>query len=339
MKKTCITLCFLILCASGCASTAVAQSTQGTITGVVTDGSGSVIPGVEVTITNTNTGVITRTRTNDEGVYNVTSINPAPYVIEARVQGFKTQSQQATLQAAQTLRLDATLELGDVAETVEVSADAALLTRESPEVSTSISAAELPNLPLADRSPYGTLILVPGASPSSDDPSSPGGNVASINGTRVQNSQISLDGINLNSVGGIGERVGSIESLQEVKVLTSTYSAEFAQTSGGAILFQVKSGTRNYHGTLYGFHINSALNANNWQNNARNVQAAKTQRTEAGGTFGGPVPFLRKKFFFFASYEGTGSRLPTNRTRTIPTAALRTGDFSGVPVLIQERRF
>lgn len=315
------------------------QSTLSSITGVVTDATGATLPGAEVTITNTATGAAIKTRTNDEGVYVAPSLRPDAYRLEVKLQGFKTTAQQFTLQAAQNLRLDLQLEPGDIVEVVQVeSTTAPLLTRESAEIATSISARQIQNLPLKGRSPYGALTLVPGLEGSSTDPSGRNSGTVSINGSRALNTQVTIDGINIQAVSGIGERVASIDALQEVKVLTGTYSAEYAQTQGGSILFQVKSGGKDFHGSLFAFHQNSAFNANEWANNARGIKATSAQRTEAGGTIGGPLTLprfgeggaalLRDKAFFFGSYEGTTDRNAQNRIRTIPPADIRGGDFS-----------
>lgn len=324
---------------AGFGGMAAGQSTQSSITGVVTDKSGSLVAGAEVTLTNTATGVAYQTLTNAEGVYLAPSLRPDAYRVEVRAQGFKTASQQVTLAATQTLRLDVALEPGELSETVTIeAAHAPLLTRESAEVSTSISANELTNLPLKGRSPYGALALVPGFESDSTDPSGRGSGTLSINGSRALNTQITIDGINIQAVSGIGERVSSLDALQEVKVLTSTYSAEYAQTQGGSILFQVKSGGQKFHGSLFTFHRNSALNASQWEDNARSLPKSTEQCTEAGGTIGGPLllprfgeggaPWLRDKTFFFVSYEWTTDRVASNRVRTVAPLDIRGGNFS-----------
>ncbi|HVF28288.1 MAG TPA: TonB-dependent receptor [Pyrinomonadaceae bacterium] len=330
-----------LLLRAGCAATlAFGQTTTGTITGVVTDATGAIIPGAAVSITNKATGVNFDTTTNDDGIYNAPSLRADSYTVQVQLQGFKTLTQEVTLQTAQTLRLDLALETGNISETVEVESSGELLARDSAEVATSISAREITNLPLKDRSPYGALQVVPGFESESSDPSGRTSGTFSINGSRALNTQISIDGINIQAVSGIGERVASLDALQEVKVLTSTYSAEYAQTQGGSVLFQVKSGGQDFHGSLFTFHRNNALNAGNWADNARGLESNTTQRTEAGGTIGGPLALprfgeggpalLRNKVFFFVSYEGTINREGETRLRSIPSLAIRNGDFSGL---------
>ncbi|MGH9844719.1 MAG: TonB-dependent receptor domain-containing protein, partial [Blastocatellia bacterium] len=307
---------------------ALSQSNLGTVTGVVTDELGAVVPGVEIIITNRDTGIATRTRANADGVYLAPSLIFGPYRIEAKAQGFKSLGQQVTLQAGQTLRLDVKLAPGEVSETVEVTGAAPLLNRESAEISATITAAEVQSLPLKDRSPYGSVVLMAGISTENDDPAGPGSRFA-VNGSRALNSTLVIDGANLQSVNGIGERVSSVEALQEVKVLTSGYSAEYAQVGGGGFFFQVKSGTKQYHGSGYWFRQDAALNAVNWRLNAvANSVKPKDANDEFGGTFGGPVPLAGKKMFFFASYEHQYPRNAVVHTRTIADTRMRAGDFS-----------
>lgn len=323
-----------LLIVLGCLSEfALGQSNLGSITGVVKDAAGSSIPNAEIVVTNSATGVAVTTQSNEQGIYIVSSLNPAPYTVEARLSGFKTLLQRVQLQTAQDLRLDVTLETGDIAERVDVESSAPLLSRESAEVSTSISARQVQSLPLKGRNPYSVLILAPGVSPATADPANPAGNlnaVASVNGSRSNNTHMTLDGVALESLTGVGERAVSTEALQEVKILTSTYSAEYAQATGGAVLLQVKSGTQEYHGSVYEYHNNSRFNANRWELNARNIAQPRERNDEYGGTFGGPVPFAKNKLFFFTSYEAGRPRTAVERRRTIPDAAIRTGDFSSL---------
>ncbi len=312
----------------------LAQSNLGTFTGVVTDEQGSVVPGVEIIITNRDTGIGARAQSNSGGVYLMTGLIFGTYRIEARAQGFKSLAQEVTLQAGQTLRLDLKLTPGEVSETVEVKGEAPLLNRESAEIGATITDAEVQNLPLKDRSPYGSVELIPGVVSDSSDPAGPGSRFA-INGGRALNSTLVVDGANLQSVLGIGERVSSIEALQEVKVLTSGYSAEYAQVGSGGFFFQVKSGTKKYHGSGYWFRQDAAFNAVNWRLNAvANSEKPKDANDEFGGTFSGPVPLARQKMFFFASYENQHPRDAVVRTRTIADLRMRAGDFSHLPGVV-----
>jgi hypothetical protein len=321
------------------AATAVfAQSNAGSITGIVTDSSGAAIPGVVIAITSTDTGVAYRTRSNESGIYVAASLAPGRYTIDVEAQGFKKrQIREITVETGQRLRMDIALEIGDVKEVVEVAAAAAPLQQESAEISDTIAAKEIANLPLQTRAPYGLLVLSAGVSAGGDDPSNLdySANV-SINGSRAYGNAFVVDGASTTHIGGIGERIGSIEAIHEFKILASTYSAEYGRTSGAVITFQVKSGSADYHGSLYEYHRNNALNAADWENNARGIKPAALIRNEFGGSIGGPVPGMNKKMFFFANYEGVRDRNPANKTRTIPDPAIRGGNFSGLPVVVND---
>ena len=318
---------------------ALGQSNVGSITGIVTDPTGAVVPDVEVVVTNQDTRITYHTRSNESGVYVAPSVAPGRYLLEMRAQGFKKkQVRDLMVETGQTLRLDGTLEVGELTEVVEVQATAAPLMQESAEISETISASEIRNLPMTTRDPYGLMVLSVGMTAKySSDPTTPSYSTnVSINGSRSQHNVFFIDGALTDHIAGTGERIGSIEAIQEFKVLGSTYSAEYGRTSGGVITFQVKSGTTHYHGSLYNYHRNNKLDANNWVNNARGISPKALIRNQFGGTVGGPAPGMSNKMFFFASYEGVRDRTPTNRARTIPDPAIRGGNFSGLPVVIND---
>ncbi|MEX2261668.1 MAG: carboxypeptidase regulatory-like domain-containing protein [Bryobacteraceae bacterium] len=317
---------------------AFAQSNVASLTGIVTDSSGAVAPGVVITITNNATGIVYKTQSNAGGIYTAPSLLPGSYRAEFQAEGFKKhQVLDLTLETAQRLRLDVTLELGDVQQVVDVRAAATPLQQESAEISETITAKDIQSIPLNGRVPYALLSLTPGVSAGGDDPSNLdfAGNL-SLNGSRKGSNAYVIDGASTTHIGGIAERIGSIEAIQEFKVLASTYSAEYGRTSGGVITFQVKSGTQDFHGALYEFHRNNVLYANNWENNARGTPKGVLIRNEFGGALGGPVPGMNKKMFFFVNYEGVRDSDPLQKVRTIPEPSLRGGNFSTVPVTVYD---
>jgi hypothetical protein len=320
------------------ASMVWSQATPGSITGIVTDKTGAVVVGATVTLTNSDTGVSLRTTTNEAGVYAAPSLIAGPYTVEIDFSGFKKhQVRGVVVETGQKLRLDAQLDIGDMAERVEVQAAITPLQQETAEVSKTITSSEMRNIPLSYRTAYGLMTLSAGISSTGNDPSLIGpDDVVSINGSRKGANAFMIDGAATTHIGGIPERLGSIEAIQEAKILASTYSAEYGRTSGGVVMFQVKSGTQQYHGSLYEFHRNSALNATQWENNARGTKQNALIRNEFGVTLGGPVPKMGNKLFFFGSYEGLRDRIPGSKTRTIPEPALRGGNFSSVPVVVND---
>jgi hypothetical protein len=327
-----IALCLVLLTAS----TLLAQSNVASLTGVVTDPAGAVVPNALITITNLDTGIATRTQSNSSGVYVAPSLISGRYQIQVEVAGFRKQTvPDLVLETGQRARLDVSLQVGEVTESVEVSASVTPLQLETAEVSDVVTSKEIVNIPLNGRSPYSLLALSAGMTTAGGDPSNLDyADSLSVNGSRRRGNAFVIDGASTTHIGGIAERIGSIESIQEFKVLASTYSAEYGRTAGGVITFQVKSGTSQFHGSLYEFHRNSFFSAKDWQNNARGIDQAQLIRNEFGGSLGGPVPFFNKRLFFFTSYEGIRDSIPLVKTRTIPDPALRTGNFSSVPVTV-----
>lgn len=328
----------LLLCLFPPAAFLTAQSNVASLTGIVTDPSGAVVASAQITITNQATGVLFRTRSNDQGVYSAPSLISGDYTVLVEAQGFKKkQVQNLRLETAERRRLDFTLEVGDVQQVVEVAASLTPLMQESAEISETITSKEIENIPLNGRIPYSLLALTPGVAADGNDPSSLDyAGSASINGSRRRGNAYVVDGASTTHIGGIAERIGSIEAIHEFKVLSSTYSAEYGRSAGAVITFQVKSGTQNFHGSLYEFNRHDALTANQWENNARSRPRPELIRDEFGGTLGGPVPGFRKKMFFFLSYEGIRDSIPVNKVRTIPDPSLRGGNFSALPVIVND---
>jgi hypothetical protein len=320
------------------AAIVVAQSGVGTITGIVNDASGAAVPNVEVVLKNSATGVVARTQTNAQGVYLAPSLTPGPYTVTFTATGFNTREvSDIELRVNQQLRLDAALEVGNVTEAIQVTAQAEELQRETAEMSQTLTSNEIRNLPINNRNPYALMQFASGISASGDDPTQLAyADRVSINGSRSRGNSFVIDGASSLHIGGIGERIGSIEAFQETKILTNTYSAEYGRTAGGVMIFSVKNGTNDYHGTAYEYHRNNAFNAGNWQDNAAGREADTRQINEFGATFGGPVPGLRNKLFFFTSYEGQRDHAPTIRRRTIPDSAVRLGNFSAYPTIIND---
>ena len=327
---------FAVLTLLGVVTPLVAQIQQASITGLVTDPGGASIPSAIVVVTNRDTGAVHRTQTNAAGMFLATSLVPGAYSVQVEMNGFKVKRiEKITIDTGQAVRIDIALDLGSMDEAIEVKAATTELRRESAEVSATVDSTEVRNLPVSGRSPFDLMFLSSGVAPEGD-PSSPNFGVSSINGGRTGGNVFLVDGAPATSVDGQSERQGSIEAVQQFKVLGSSYSAEYSRSSGAVILTQVKSGTLQYHGSLYEYHRDNALAANQWQNNATGVKQAALIRNEFGGTFGGPVPHLRRKMFFFVSYEGYRDRIPINRTRTIPSESIRRGDFSALPVIIND---
>ncbi|MFN0102964.1 MAG: carboxypeptidase regulatory-like domain-containing protein [Bryobacteraceae bacterium] len=315
-----------------------AQSNLASLTGVITDSSSAAAANAQIAITSAATELTVTVSSNAEGIFLIPNLPPASYTLDVQAPGFKPQTvRNLVLAAAMRARQDVRIEVGDVQQSVEVQAAVTPLQLETAEQSETITSKDIINMPLNGRAPYSLLALSPGVSAAGDDPSSldySGG--LSLNGSRRGSNAYVVDGASTTHIGGIGERIGSIEAIQEFKVLANAYSAEYGRTSGGVISFQMKSGTKDFHGSLYEFLRNSVLNANSWENNARGLGRGSLIRNEFGATAGGRVPKTRGRLFYFLSYEGIRDSIPLPRLRTIPAADHRTGNFSGTPVLVYD---
>lgn len=308
------------------ASLSWAQMSAG-LTGVVTDTSGAIVPNVTVMATNQLTGVKTTAPTNVDGVYQFLELLPGPYVVEATASGFKTISSRAVLEVAQIANVNFTLEVGSTSQTVTVSAQAAELSTQSATVSNLIGEQMISNLPVVSRNVYDLLPLMMGFSTGwtgSGDPamggSIPGATNYYIDGVNATDSRVGVSG-------GLSFPMKT-EWASEFKVLNNSFSAEYGGNGGALILMTTKSGTDQFHGSLWEFNQSEGLSARNY------FAVAKTplHKNDFGGELGGPI--LRRKLFFFGSYDGLRSHTSTlsgqlnSVFETVPTAAERQGDFS-----------
>ncbi|MBI4909050.1 MAG: carboxypeptidase regulatory-like domain-containing protein [Acidobacteria bacterium] len=312
------------------------QTITASLEGNIKDATGAVIPGARVAVVNAATGITARLETGADGRFVAPSLQPGPYSVIVEAAGFKKVDRSGiVLQVDQAARIEIVLEVGAVSETVEIKAEAPLLESSSAALGQVIENRAITNLPLNARNPYALVFLAPGVT----------GNVAaqfnqaniSINGGRPGANEILADGIPsspplVNPIQGFTV-YPSVDSVQEFKVQTNSYSAEFGRSSGGIINLVFKSGTNQFHGTLFEFVRNSKLDANGFFANQRGLPLTNFKRNQFGASGGGPVliPGLyngRNRTFFFAAYEGLKERSQSNLTATGPTDLQRNGDFS-----------
>jgi outer membrane receptor protein involved in Fe transport len=318
------------------AGAAVGQSPNGTISGLVLDPSGRTIAGAEILIANDATGVKYSGTTNGEGIYAVPNLPPGPYRIQVSKIGFKTIIKpDVILNVQSAVALNFALPVGAVSETLTVSAGAPLVNTESATVSTVVDRQFAENLPLNGRS-FQTLIdLSPGVVLTVSSGFDSG--QFSINGQRAASNYWMVDGVSANiGVGtsggnGLAGALGSftaqggtnsmvsVDAMQEFRIQTSTYAPEFGRTPGGQISIATRSGTNQFHGTLFEYLRNDVLDASNWFNGYTNnppLPKAQERQNDFGGTIGGPI--FRDRTFFFFSYEGSRLRLPQTSLSTVP---------------------
>src|SRR5687767_461512 len=326
------TLLAVLLCALPAA--VFAQQETATIAGTVTDATGAVVPHAVVIVTNVQTGISVRTEANDAGTYVVPSLRPGDYSIAVESQGFqKTVRTGVTLQVAQVARIDVTLQTGALTEAVEVVANTPLLDTLTSSRGSVIDQKKIVELPLNGRDYNQLALLSPGVLPGTPRLASVNfKGVLNVNGNRTFNNVFLLDGVDNISYSNSfrGENVQlvqpSIEALQEFKIQTNAYSAEFGRSSGAVVNATIKSGTNVVRGSVYEFVRNDRLDANNFFSNALGAPKPKRERNQFGAAVGGPL--VRNKTFWFGDYEGLRDQEGVPRVRQVPTAAEKAGLFS-----------
>ncbi|HKU19487.1 MAG TPA: TonB-dependent receptor [Terriglobales bacterium] len=315
-----------------------AQEVTANIVGTIKDPSGAPVPGATVNATDTARGTVYSTKTNDVGAYNISRIKVGSYTLKASAAGFQTVEYPAfTLVLNQTARIDISLKVGQVNQTVVVTGEAPLLETENTMVSTVIDSVSADKLPLATRNYVQLTLLSPGSI--SPDPTNfnNGDNTASgarpyINGNREQSDNFLLDGMDNNQVSdNLLGYTPAPDAIQEFNLITSNASAEFGNFQGGIVSATIKSGTNAFHGDLWEYFRNDVLNANSWENNFANprVKRPPLRWNMYGGTIGGPV--VKNKLFFFFDYQGQRFDHPAStRFFNVFTTAERAGDFGAL---------
>jgi hypothetical protein len=339
-NRTFVALLLAALLALPLASVATAQGTTATIVGTVTDASGAALPGALVTARNADTGFTRSVPAGGDGAYRIEFVPIGNYVIEATLDGFKTAHRSGiTLRVADTVRVDVSLELGALAETVTVNGDAPLVNTSSAEIARTIEAAAIASLPLVDRNIYSLLDLTPGVQSNNNGISAASTGTSSlVLGYPEQRTLINggadggtgsvnyyLDGgINMTGLRNTGNILPNPDAIQEFKVQTNSYSVEYGRFASGVINVVTKSGTNQYRGSLFDFVRAGRFNAKEW---GSTLDTPPLDRKQFGGVAGGPLQ--QNKTFFFASYSGLRQNTSTfMNTAVVPTALERTGDFT-----------
>lgn len=306
---------------------AMAQATTGAIRGVVTDASGAVIPGADVTARNADTGVETKTTSNDEGIYNFPRLSPGRYVLIVEKQDFKRQEfQEVTVNIGQETTIDAALQAGQLTETVTVTAEGQeLLQKENVQVSNSFEARKVSELPtnIAGGGIDTLALLTPGVVPGLGFSNSNGAEF-SVNGARARSNNFNIDGQDNNdlSVAGPGFFVDNPDIVGEFQIITNNFSAEYGRNQGAIVNIVTKSGTNEFHGSAFWFHRNrkhldTMTNIERRTDNNGLGTADPLIRNVAGGTVGGPI--IKERAFFFASYQKIWERQSASLLGTAPT--------------------
>ena len=317
-----------------------AQVAGANISGTVTDSTGKVIANVQISITNSETGVSRETTTNDEGFYSIPNLLPGTYEVKFTAPGFKVEAQSGiTLTVGASLSLDRTLRVGSVKETITVQSEVPAVQTSSSDISTVVNATTVRELPLNGRSWTDLAQLQAGVSAIHTQPDFAAGTdrgnrgfgqQLTISGARPQQNNYRLDGVSLNDYanGAPGSVLGGslgVDAIQEFSVITSNYSAEYGKTSGGVVNAITRSGTNQIHGSAYEFIRNSKLDAKNYFDDPT-LPIPPFKRNQFGGTVGGPI--VKDKTFFFADFEAIRQSKGISTVATVPSANARAGNLS-----------
>src|SRR4051812_21894291 len=326
---------------------AFAQSDLGRISGFIKDPSGATIPNAKITVQN-QSGVQRQATTNEAGYYTITNVPSGLYTMRAEAQGFQRyESKDNKLDPSSNLVIDATLVVGAVTQTVEVSAATTQLQTESASVQKLVTREQIDSLELNGRNPVGLASLVPGARGGTLANASPflTQGPSNFNGSRNPENLILFDGAPATRTRSNGASIGAadVDSTQEVQILTANYSPEYGRTSGAQIRVVTKTGTQQFHGAAYEYIRNNNLNANTWARNSNPLTqfAAPLHYNQFGYNIGGPVYIPGKfntdktKMFFYWGEEWiryhfteSGSSVGSAGLLTVPTLKMRNGDFS-----------
>jgi len=320
-------------------SSAASQTYTATVTGTVSDPQGAAVPGVKVVATNQGTKLEYTAQTSEAGVYTIPFLPIGVYVLTVESTGFKKLvSNEIKLEVNQTARVDLQLQVGAVNEIVNVQGVAPVLQTENVMVGQVISGSTTTNLPLNGRNFQQLALLLPGAV----TPNPNGFNSVSlqngqgrpyVNGQREQGNSFLLDGVSVDET--IDNRIGykpNVDAIAEFRVETSNSSAEFGNVAGGIVNATLKSGTNDFHGNVFEFFRNDALDANTFANNRNGAKKQKLRQNVFGGTLGGPV--IKNRLFFFTDYQGTLQRTGGGATAAVAPVAWRTGNLSSLTTAI-----
>ena len=327
-----------------CPALAGAQAVTGTMIGRITDGSGAVVPGVTVTLTNTGTKLTRVVTTDTDGEYTAPSLPPGRYTIVAEIPGFKSVTMpDVALGVDQRLRMDLKLEVGALTESITIEGTSPLVQTSSSELGTTVQEEQIQTLPLNGRNFVSLTRTVPGVSRGIPGANIDGaGSLAwrasasfSANGQRPRDNNYMLDGVDNNETWlQTVVLFPSVDALDQFKLQTSTYSAEFGRSLGGVVNLQIKSGTNVLHGSGFEFLRNDAFDANNFFNNRAGRPKPDFSQHQFGGTLGGPV--FRDRTFFFTNYQGLRIRQGQTYLSTVPSEKMRSGDFSEINRIIYD---
>jgi carboxypeptidase family protein/TonB-dependent receptor-like protein len=328
-----------------CAPAAIAQVLYGSIVGDVKDSSGAAIPGATVVVTSNTSGLTRQVVTDGTGHFNLPDLPAAVYTVRASVQGFKTFEQTSvTVSINSVTRLDVPLAIGSIGDTVTVNAEAAVLQTDTPEVHVNLTGAELTNLPVPLGRNYQQVYrMLPGFAPPTNShsiPTNPARSLEfSVNGTSDDQNNTRIDGVSTTHIQlpHVTSYIPTLESIQEVNVVTNSMDAEQGLAGGAAVNVSTRSGSNVLHGSGFQYYTNQNLKAwpMRFDDAALNTGKKPEQSySEYGGTVGGPI--RKNRVFYFVSYESTRDHKVVDNTVSVPMPAMLRGDLSASPTPIYD---
>ena len=355
LLRTSVCLLLLLTLNNSLALSVRAQSTTATLGGTVTDQNGAVVPGVSVAVISIEHGFHRTIKTDEQGAFVIPMLSPGTYVVKAEREGFTTSElPNVVLNVNDRVSISIQLKVGSVqGQTVNV-IDGPTLIDEAPGTATVVDRQFIGNVPLNGRSFHSLMTLAPGVVITRSSNAEQG--QFSVNGQRANSNYFTVDGVSANigvsiaddpyqsasgslpglAVSGGTNNLVSVDALQEFKIQTSTYAAEFGRTPGAQVQIITRSGTNQFHGSAFNYLRNEVFDANDWFNNARRLPKPATRQNNFGFVLGGPVLLPRfgegggqpgydgrNRTFFFASYEGLRLRLPQSRSTDVPSLAAR----------------
>ena len=331
-------LCRLLMlaCLIGSMPVLSGQSFTSSIAGLVTDPSGGTVVGAQVALMNMGTNAVQNFTTTGDGSYQFNNLNPGTYQITVTAPGFKTYVKSNLILRAQlATTVNVELELGNTQQKVEVTDSAVLVDTQTANNSVTLDSRLITALPNSTRNPLNFVFAVAGTTEAPGGQTQRSGTLDQmssnfgLNGGRTGDESILIDGAPSQAVDWGGLMVSPLQdSVQEQQIVVNTYDAQYERGGAGIVALITKGGTNTFHGEVYDYLQNSALNANSWFNNANGIAKGQFKQNQFGGNIGGPI-LKRYNLFFFGGYEGL--RQPNTQSTgllTVPTAAQRAGDFS-----------
>ncbi|MBL8188580.1 MAG: carboxypeptidase regulatory-like domain-containing protein, partial [Acidobacteria bacterium] len=302
-------------------SSALAQTETGQITGKISDPNGAVVSGATVTIKSPVRGVTRTTTTNSDGVFTITNLQPGVYDVQVKASGFAEKTAQVNVTVGSKISVELALAVTATTASVEIVAGGGFeVNTQHQEISDIISSKQITELPTLTRNPY-ALVALSGNISADANGSTANGVGVSFNGQRASSTNVLLDGAdNNNTFSALVGQTVPLDSVQEFRVITSNFSAEYGRASGGIVNVATKAGTNNFHGTVFEFNRVSKLASNTFDNNAQGLPKGVFTRNQFGYSLGGPI--IQDKLHFFSSTEWTRVRSSTPIINVVPTPQL-----------------